>query len=284
MTIADKQHQQQQQRQQQQQQPDDDDNEENVPILGYWNIRGNAQPIRLLLHYTKTRYKEKKYNFGKCDQDKIIWRSSKFNLELDFPNLPYYIEGNLKLTQSLTILRYLAKKHNLAGQTEKERTRIDLLEQQLRDYRNEFIEASTNKNFEKARLIYLARLPEKLRALSSFLKERPFFCGNSLSYVDFMAYEYIDQHHYLSHELFEQYGCQNLVEYLQRIEALPTIKEYQYSQDYIRHPSGLLVAWYEAKFFSTFNRSVSDKPTEQLKQEIEDTNSSSDVEQDMYLV
>ena len=39
MTIADKQHQQQQQRQQQQQ-PDDDDNEENVPILGYWNIRG----------------------------------------------------------------------------------------------------------------------------------------------------------------------------------------------------------------------------------------------------
>ncbi|KAH7638508.1 group 8 mite allergen-like protein [Dermatophagoides farinae] len=186
--------------------------------------------------------------------------------------------------QILTILRYLAKKHNLAGQTEKERTRIDLLEQQLRDYRNEFIEASTNKNFEKARLIYLARLPEKLRALSSFLKERPFFCGNSLSYVDFMAYEYIDQHHYLSHELFEQYGCQNLVEYLQRIEALPTIKEYQYSQDYIRHPSGLLVAWYEAKFFSTFNRSVSDKPTEQLKQEIEDTNSSSDVEQDMYLV
>nr|XP_027203881.1 glutathione S-transferase Mu 1-like isoform X2 [Dermatophagoides pteronyssinus] len=248
----------------QQQQQSDEDNEENVPILGYWNIRGNAQPIRLLLHYTKTRYKEKSYNFGKCDQDKIIWRSSKFNLELDFPNLPYYIE---------------------AGQSEKERTRIDLLEQQLRDYRNEFIEASTNKNFEKARLIYLARLPDKLRSLSAFLKERPFFCGNSLSYVDFMAYEYIDQHHYLYHELFEQYGCQNLIEYLKRIEQLPTIKEYQYSQEYIRHPSGLLIAWYEAKFFSTFNRSVSDKPTEQLEQEIHDTTiSSSDAEQDMYMV
>lgn len=190
------------------------------------------------------------------------------------------------MTQSLTILRYLAKKHNLAGQTEKERIRIDLLEQQLRDYRNEFIEASTSKNFEKSRIIFLAKLPEKLRSLSAFLKERPFFCGNSISYVDFMAYEYIDQHYYLYHELFEQYGCQNLIEFLHRVEALPTIKEYQYSQEYIRHPSGLLIQWYEAKFFSTFNRSVSDKPTEQLEQEIQQNTikSTDQNDQDMYLV
>lgn len=172
------------------------------------------------------------------------------------------------MTQSLTILRYLAKKHHLAGINETERIRIDLMEQQLRDFRNQFIDATNDANFEKARVIYLARLPEKLQSLSNFLKDRPFFAGNSISYVDFMAYEFIDQHYYLNPDLFGQnQQWRNLIDFLHRIESFPTIKEYQYSEDYIRHPSGLLIAWYEAKFFSTFNRSLGDQPSEQLRKE-----------------
>lgn len=167
----------------------------------------------------------------------------------------------------MTILRYLANKHKLAGNTERERIRVDLLEQQLRDYRNEFIETSNDKNFEKARRVYLAKLPTKLRALSAFLNERPFFCGNSISYVDFMAYEYIDQHYYLNHEMFDHCDTKRLVDFLHRIESLPTIKEYQYSQNYIRHPSGLLIRWYEAKFYSTFYRSLSDPSNEEITEE-----------------
>lgn len=163
----------------------------------------------------------------------------------------------------MTILQHLARKHDLVGKDDKQRRRIDLVEQQLRDYRNLFIDATLDKNFEKARLVYLGKLPEILKSLSAYLGERPYFTGNSISYVDFMAYEYIDQHYYLYQELFRA-DNRNLVDFLRRIESLPTIYDYQHSQSYIRWPSGLLIPWYESKFYSTFNRSVSDKPTDHL--------------------
>ena len=42
----------------------------------------------------------------------------KFKLGLDFPNLPYLIDGNIKVTQSNAILRYLGRKFGLDGKTE----------------------------------------------------------------------------------------------------------------------------------------------------------------------
>lgn len=250
----------------------DSKNNDDLPVLAYWNIRGNAHPIRLLLRYTRTEYRERKFNFGKYEMDKAKWRESKSNPDMDFPNLPYYVDKDVTLTQSLTILRYLARKLNMAGNNVRERIRIDMLEQQLRDYRNEFLDASNDKNFEKARLIYLARLPEKIISLSKFLGEKPFFSGNTLTYVDFMAYEFLSQHDYLDHELFKNNKCENLKDFLNRIESFPTMKEYQLSPDYIRHPSGLLVKWYEAKYFTTFHRSVSDKATEQYIQQMSRSN------------
>uniref|UniRef100_A0A8C2M9K0 glutathione transferase n=1 Tax=Cricetulus griseus TaxID=10029 RepID=A0A8C2M9K0_CRIGR len=41
------------------------------------------------------------------------WLNEKFKLGLDFPNLPYLIDGSHKITQSNAILRYIARKHNL---------------------------------------------------------------------------------------------------------------------------------------------------------------------------
>jgi hypothetical protein len=54
-----------------------------------------GQPIRLLLAYTDTDYEERIYEIGPApDFDKSDWLRVKFNIGLDFPNLPYYIDGN----------------------------------------------------------------------------------------------------------------------------------------------------------------------------------------------
>ena len=34
---------------------------DNLPVLGYWKMRGLAQPIRFLLAYLKVNYKEQVY-------------------------------------------------------------------------------------------------------------------------------------------------------------------------------------------------------------------------------
>ncbi|WP_395239489.1 glutathione S-transferase Mu, partial [Salmonella sp. s54412] len=101
--------------------------------LGYWNIRGRAQPIRLLLAYTETEYEQKDYPVG--DE----WFKEKFNLGLDFPNLPYYIDGDVKITQSSAIIRYLARKNGLCGTTEEEKIIVDMMEHCIIDFRTKFV-------------------------------------------------------------------------------------------------------------------------------------------------
>ena len=45
-------------------------------------------------------------------------------------------EGELKLTQSMAIVRHLARKFSLVGQTEAESARADMIVDQLGDYRS----------------------------------------------------------------------------------------------------------------------------------------------------
>lgn len=52
--------------------------------------------------------------------DRNAWLAVKFSLGLDFPNLPYMVDGDIRLTQSLAILRYLGRKFNLAPSNEAE--------------------------------------------------------------------------------------------------------------------------------------------------------------------
>ncbi|XP_071624578.1 uncharacterized protein [Heliangelus exortis] len=85
-----------------------------VVTLGYWDIRGLAHAVRLLLEYTETPCQERRYRPGAApDFDHSDWTNEKEKLGLDFPNLPYLIDGPTKLTQSNAILRYIARKHGM---------------------------------------------------------------------------------------------------------------------------------------------------------------------------
>lgn len=53
--------------------------------------------------------------------------------------LPYYIDGSAKVTQSNAILRYVARKHDLLGRTDEERVRVDVLENQAMDLRMSYV-------------------------------------------------------------------------------------------------------------------------------------------------
>nr|XP_033770836.1 glutathione S-transferase Mu 5-like [Geotrypetes seraphini] len=204
-------------------------------ILGYWDIRGLAHPIRMLLEYTDTKYQEKRYSCGKApDYDKSEWLKDKEKLGLDFPNITYLIDGDKKLTQSHAILRYIGRKHKLCGENEEEIMKVDMVLYQALDFRMGLVTIAYNPNFEILKGPYLDALPEKLRQFSKFLCERKWFAGEKITFVDFVMYDVLDQHRMLEPKCLEQF--QNLTSFLDRVEALDTIAAYMKSDRYIKTP------------------------------------------------
>merc|ERR1711988_1800433 len=73
---------------------------------------------------------------------------NKFSFGLDFPNLPYYIDGDIKLTQSNAILRYIARKNDMLGKDDTERAMVDMMAEQSMDFRNGWVRLCYNPDFE----------------------------------------------------------------------------------------------------------------------------------------
>uniref|UniRef100_A0A8I3WKY0 Glutathione S-transferase n=1 Tax=Callithrix jacchus TaxID=9483 RepID=A0A8I3WKY0_CALJA len=187
-------------------------------VLGYWDIRGLAHAIRLLLEFTDTSYKEKRYTCGEApDYDRSQWLDVKFKLNLDFPNLPYLLDGKNKITQSNAILRYIARKHNMCGETEEEKIQVDIVENQ-----------------EKLKPQYLEQLPGQLKQFSMFLGKFSWFAGEKLTYVDFLTYDILDQNRIFEPKCLDEFP--NLKAFMGRFEALEKIAAYIQSDNFFKMP------------------------------------------------
>jgi len=76
--------------------------------LGYWGgFRGLGEIERLVLEYCGVKYDEKFYTFDKKEE---WFAGDKQTLGFDFPNLPYLISGDCKVTESEAIIIYVAHK------------------------------------------------------------------------------------------------------------------------------------------------------------------------------
>ena len=211
--------------------------EQQKPKLGYWNIRGLAQPIRLLLHYTDTAFEEVLYVHGPD------WFDIKFSLGLDFPNLPYYIAGDLKITESSAIIRYIADKNDLLGKDPETRAWVNMLEDIIVAWRGQNAKAAYSANFEEMRAQLLEDVETKyIQKFLSILEKRQFLAGDYITYVDFMLYEYSMVAFAMEPSFQAKYP--KLVEYTKSIEALPAIKKYMESKEFIKYPfNGRNAAW-----------------------------------------
>ncbi|XP_069489087.1 glutathione S-transferase Mu 1-like isoform X2 [Ambystoma mexicanum] len=184
-------------------------------ILGYWDVRGLGHSIRLLLEYTGTKYEEKMYTCGPApDYDRSDWLKEKETLGLDFPNLPYFIDGSVKLTQSSAIIRYIARKHNLCGESEEEMVRVDLLQSQVMDFRMQLATIAYSPDF--------------------------------ITFADFLVYDVLDQHRMLEPKCLDSFP--NLKTFLDQFEALEKINIYMKSGRFMKTPiNGKMAKWCNEK-------------------------------------
>lgn len=202
--------------------------------LGYWNIRAYAQPIRLLLAYTGTEVEEKRYNFIGPEWDRSEWLSEKFSHGLDFPNLPYYIDGDVKLSQTFAILKYLGRKHGLDARNEAEHIRIDLVEAEALDMRSRWVALCYGADFETNKPEYLKNLALKLKEMSDYLGTHNYFAGDHITYIDFLMYELLDQNSHMEPTALDEFP--NLKAFHARIQGLDQIAAYMKSDKFLARP------------------------------------------------
>lgn len=142
--------------------------------------------------------------------------------------MPYYIDGSVKLTQSLAILRYIARKTGLDGTTESEKNAIALVEQQVSDLdsamRNVAYDFNSDPKWEQKKAEYLANLPASLALLSAFLSKKPYVAGPKINYVDFWLYEFLKKLSIMAPGSLDAFT--NLGAFLVRIETLPQMVVY----------------------------------------------------------
>ncbi|KAL4506920.1 hypothetical protein ABPG72_001341 [Tetrahymena utriculariae] len=71
--------------------------------------QGKYQAIRFLLEILKVEYTEKRYTFK---NSKKWFEEDKLKIGYYFPNLPYLIDGSIKLSESNSIVSYFLDKYN----------------------------------------------------------------------------------------------------------------------------------------------------------------------------
>jgi len=152
---------------------------------------------------------------------------------MDFPNLPYLEDGDRKIVQSNAILRYIARKNNMCGETEDEKVRVDIMENQSMDFRNGFVMLCYG-DYDKMKPGYLATLTGKLQQFSDFLGDRKWFAGDKITFVDFIMYELLDQHRMFQPTSLDDF--KNLKDLLDRFEALEKIAAYMKSNRFMKTP------------------------------------------------
>nr|XP_010974222.1 glutathione S-transferase Mu 1-like isoform X2 [Camelus dromedarius] len=194
-----------------------------------------AHAIRLLLEYTGSDYEEKRYTMGDApDYDRSHWLNEKFKLGLDFPNLPYLIDGAHRLTQSNAIVRYIARKHNMCGETEEEKIRVDVFENQAMDVRFQMVRLCYSPDFEKLKSDFLEEIPGIMKLFSEFLGKRTWFAGDKLTFVDFLAYDVLDVYRIFEPKCLDEFP--NLKDFMSCFEGLKKISAYMKSSRFLPNP------------------------------------------------
>ena len=196
---------------------------------GYWGIKALAEPARWLIAYFKLECTQ-----WMCNEDTEWFGSKNESLGLDFPNLPYLIDGDFKLTESSAIPGYLASKagrEDFNGEGPKERATLRMLEGVFGDFKKElsdfyYSETEHKANWEK----FLTEGTEGyylLHKLSKYLGEKEYLLGH-ITNIDVSVAYYLWMMDCISASLHTQkvQPFENLRKLSERVRALPGIKEW----------------------------------------------------------
>lgn len=101
-----------------------------TPQLHYFPLRGRGDVIRIALSYAKVEWEEVAVNRDEMKANRDLY---------PFGQCPRYVDGDMDLVQSNTILRYIATKHGLMGNSEKDHWAVDMVLEGVESLRSKYL-------------------------------------------------------------------------------------------------------------------------------------------------
>ena len=77
---------------------------ENKPTVGYWGIRGLGAYVRMTLEAAGKEYNDVQYSNGDD-----WFKRDKPTIKVLIPNLPYYLDGDVGISETDSIMRTVAR-------------------------------------------------------------------------------------------------------------------------------------------------------------------------------
>ena len=113
---------------------------------------------------------------------------------MDFPNLPYYVDGDLKITESWAIMRHVGRTGGLMPEGPVANALCDQAQGTVQDFRIQFVMMCYLPDFPKNKKNFFDnQFPPKARLFEKYLGKHRYLAGDKLTYVDFALCEILDQ-------------------------------------------------------------------------------------------
>lgn len=216
------------------------------PTLGYWKIRGLAEPIRRLAAYLKIDIDEKQYTSMEEYQKDVP------TLKLEFTNLPYLFDGETGVTESDAIMVYLVTKSGNMKLLGKTPTDTYMVAGAFKDiHRDTTMLCYSSKTVEELKKALEEKYQSRrfvnfLDKLEARLAKGDFVLGE-LSYLDFSIAEFIEKQLVMDEEIGTKTvsGRPVLKSYVERFVNLEGVKEYVASERALKRPyNGWVAIWH----------------------------------------
>jgi len=204
--------------------------------LTYFNSRGRGEPIRYIFAAGGVEYED-----CRIERDASGWPEA-VKAATPFGQLPMLEVDGVKLCQSNSCARFLARKFNLAGKTELEQAQadmfVDCVEDSIKPFIFIFTEKDETKKAELKKKYADEQLPGYLTNLEAMLKANQsgdkFLVGSDMTWADLVFITFVDWTGRVDVEKpLEKFP--KLLALQHRVENLPKIKAWIESRPKTAH-------------------------------------------------
>lgn len=193
------------------------------------------QMARLALHDLGIEYVEEIVPLGSAE-----WQEAKkagiANGSIPFGQMPVFTtEDGQSVVQSMSIMRFLARKYNLYGADEKEAVLADMVVDEISDFRRSYSTLVYQQQCEASAVAaYTAAFTDRMGRgayiahIEAFAAAHggPYLIGKSLTYADYVLFDLLNTMLRIIPDLLTAFNTPTLCAWYERFAARPNLKKY----------------------------------------------------------